>query len=410
VQELASGTTISMEHREALEKLLAPAAIGRPIVSFRIWRGDTVAFSNRRELIGRPFPVSNSRNGAWRGSLVAGFSQLDDDDALNERTFNLPLLEIYAPVHETGTGRIIAIAETYELAVDLRDQVRAAQLFCWMLIGSVAAAIVYFLLTLARRGSRERGTLQGRITELAEINAENESFRKRVNRVNSRVYEMHERDLRQFGSVLYAGPMQLVSLALLKLDDLHEVTGERRLDLKRRSEEIEIIREALSQSLDEIRRLTASVGPPELESLALADVIALAARRHVRRTGADLAVDAQNLPAAATLPLKACLFRFLDEALALSFSGADGETQRLHVSGDEGAIKIEVAGDARSPEQAGPKAGAAAASRLKDLRDRIEAFGGFFKIVPHQGQGMLISASFMDSASFNYMSLKSTNG
>jgi len=403
VQELATSTTLSAENREALEKLLAPAAIGRPIVSFRIWRGDTVVFSNRRELIGRTFSPENARDIAWRGSLVAEFGQLNDDDDTNERALNLPLLEIYAPVHETGTGRIIAIAETYELAVALRDEVRAAQLFSWALVAGIAAAVVYFLLSLARRGSRERGMLQGRISELSERDAENESFRKRVNRVNNRLCDMHERHLRRFGSELHDGPMQLVSLALLKLDYLHELISNPEPGLKYRADEIETIREALSQSLDDIRRLMGSVGPAEMESLALADVIGMAARRHVRRTGAQLTFDTDDLPGVVTLPLKSCVYRFVDEALDISFAGADGEVQELRVARNDGMLKIEVVGGARPPDESGPRRGGHA-SKIKDLRDRVEALGGLFKVVSQQGQGMLVTASF------NNISSKSTNG
>ena len=54
-QELATRPTLSTENQKALEKLLSPASMHRPIVAFRIWRGDTVAFSNERVLIGQTF-------------------------------------------------------------------------------------------------------------------------------------------------------------------------------------------------------------------------------------------------------------------------------------------------------------------------------------------------------------------
>src|SRR5215468_3235230 len=37
VQELASQPTLSVENRAALERLLSPASIGKPVVAFRIW-------------------------------------------------------------------------------------------------------------------------------------------------------------------------------------------------------------------------------------------------------------------------------------------------------------------------------------------------------------------------------------
>jgi len=396
VQELSSGRALLPENREALEKLLAPAAIGRPIVSFRIWVDDTIVFSNRRDLIGRTFAPGTSRNQARRGSLVARFGQLDDEDDAQERAMHLPMLEVYAPVHATGTGRIIAVAETYEIAIALREEVRAAQLFCWLLLAATAAAIIYFLLSIAQRGARERGTLQGKIVELAEINAENQSFRTRFSDVNNRAAEIHERSLRRFGSELHNGPMQLVSLALLKLDYLHELVTRPDLAAKTRAEEFDAIREALDQSLDKIRKLSASLGPPEMEELALADVMKSVARRHVRRTGAQLELEVQNLPSAVAFPIKACLYRFAGEALELSLAGASDEVQELRAVCASGTIKVEVSGWA-NPTDAGKSA-------VQDLRDRVEAQGGQFKATARDDRGMLFSASF------NNPSMMSKNG
>jgi signal transduction histidine kinase len=403
VQDLAAGNALSIEDREAIEKLLAPAAIGRPVVSFRIWVGDTVVFSNRKELVGRSFEQEASRRRAWPGEVVAEFGRLNHDDNMNERALNLPLLEIHAPVHEAGSGRIVAVAETYELAVALRDEVRATQLVCWVLIVAMVAISAYFLLNLARRGSHERGLLTKKIDELSKINEENENFRERVGRVNSRVCDMHERQLRSLGSDLHDGPMQLVSLALLRLDYLHDLLSKLDPGSTHRAEEIEIIRQALSQSLEDIRRLTASVGPAEIESLALSDVIEMAARKHVRRTGGKLTLNAGVLPEAATLPLKACLYRFVDEALDLSYPGAEGSGQELRVVRDNGAIKIEIVGSASAPGRSDAEFGWHDA-KVKDLRDRIEALGGLFKIVAQQDRGLLISANFSPT------SLKAANG
>lgn len=392
VQELAATSTLSAESQVALEKLLAPAAIGRPIVSFRIWRGDTVVFSNRRELIGRSFPSDGSRNLALDGTLVAEFGELDDDDNEHERALKQPLLEIYAPVYETGTGRVIAVAETYELAESLRQEIRSAQLVIWLIVGAIAAVLVYFVPSLVRRAARERGMLTERIGDLTQINAENESFRDRVKRVNNYICEMHERQLRSFGSELHDGPMQLVSLALLKVDYLHELVAGLEPGLKHRADEIETIRDALVQSLDAIRRLMISVEPNEIENLALVEVIGMAARQHMHRTGAKLTFEADDLPEIVSLALQACLYRLVNEALDLSFAGVDGEVQKLRVGREASEIRVEIVGSAKVPDESNPSSDYA--SRMKNLRDGVEAFGGLFRVSSSQGEGIVISANF----------------
>jgi hypothetical protein len=56
----------------------------------------------------------------------------------------------------------------------------------------------------------------------------------------------------------------------------------------------------------------ASVGPAEIESPALADVIEVAARKYVRRAGRKLISSADVLPDVATPQLRACLHRFVE--------------------------------------------------------------------------------------------------
>ena len=67
VQELGAKASLSSENRQALERLLSPTSIGKPIVAFRIWIGDRVAFSNPSEIVGRLFPASAERERAPSG-------------------------------------------------------------------------------------------------------------------------------------------------------------------------------------------------------------------------------------------------------------------------------------------------------------------------------------------------------
>jgi len=141
VQELAGKATLSTENREALERLLSPASIGKPVVGFRIWIGDRVVFSNHSEIVGRRFAPSAERERAFQGDVVAKF-ELDAEEEVQERALHAPILEVYAPIRQTGTNRIIALAETSELAVELVREIRAAQYASYVVIASAAIGLL----------------------------------------------------------------------------------------------------------------------------------------------------------------------------------------------------------------------------------------------------------------------------
>src|SRR5262245_7260371 len=264
VQELATKSTLSGENRQALERLLAPASVGKPVVAFRIWVGDRVVFSNGSGIVGRRFPASARRERAFQGDVIANF-ELDGEEEAQERALNTPILEVYAPIRQTGTNRIIALAEISELAVELVREIRAAQYASYVVIASAALGLLLVLFSLT-------DGLQMRIGELALQRAAHEQFRRRVLKANGRMLEMNERNLRRVGRELHAGPLQPAALALLKLDALSE-PGEGEDDATARAADIEVIRKALKECLRQIRDVSAGLAPSEIESMSLAEAI-----------------------------------------------------------------------------------------------------------------------------------------
>src|SRR5262245_2768789 len=61
VQELAANSTLSEESRLVLDRLLSPASMHRPLIAFRIWKGDTIVFSNERNLVGQTYARTSAR-------------------------------------------------------------------------------------------------------------------------------------------------------------------------------------------------------------------------------------------------------------------------------------------------------------------------------------------------------------
>ena len=124
IQETARRSSLSDAKRRELDSIFAPTVIKRPIVSFRIWVGNHIIYSNSPEVIGKEFAPSLSREQAWNGAVAAEINQLDSDDDAPTKELNLPILEVYAPLREAVTGRIFALAETHEIATDLLHEIR----------------------------------------------------------------------------------------------------------------------------------------------------------------------------------------------------------------------------------------------------------------------------------------------
>src|SRR5262245_3077431 len=263
VQELAGHKTLTEAKKKELDGLFAPTVIGRPILAFRIWKGDQIIYSNNRDMIGQSFPMSRARARAWEGGVSTELSQLDGDDEVQIRALGVHVLEVYAPLRQAGTGRIIALVETYEVATNLYLEVRAAQALIWLTFSGSAALFISLLFVLAGKGARE----------VSRADREKKEFRLRVGGANRRIADMNELYMRRVGTELFRGPVQLVGVALLKLDSLRALVAEVDASLKARSEDIDAIKGALDEALTEIRTLSESLLPSKLPQLSLSQTI-----------------------------------------------------------------------------------------------------------------------------------------
>ncbi|WP_088360654.1 sensor histidine kinase [Rhodomicrobium vannielii] len=398
VQELSAQPTLRPETREALDALLLPQVIGKPIVGFRIWKGDTIVYSDRQELVGRSFPPSPLREQSWRGKVTADYGNLGDEESAPIRAADEPILEIYAPIRETGSNRIIALAEAYEITPTLPQELASARIGSWMVVGAVTFAMLGLQIVIVGKGSRtiteQRASLRDRIADLSRALAENDTLRQRANDANMRVAEMNERYLRQIGADLHDGPVQLLGMAVLRLDSLSDIVlGAEKSIVEEAGEDIGVLRDALGDSLHEIRNISSGLAPPEIEGLTLQSTLQMAARRHERRTGNPVLRDIAELPAQVPLSLKTCLYRFAQEGLTNAFRHANSNGQAIaaRCSGDQ--IEVHVS-------DTGPGLGNKCAlsegrgQGLIGLRDRVESLGGEFLIDSKPGAGTRLTVRF----------------
>ena len=375
VQDLATTAALSAETRRALEAALAPATIGRPVVSFRIWAGDRIAFSSRGDLIGRQFLPTAARNDAFAGNVVAKFG-LDGEDDDDDRALGAPVLEVYAPIRQTGTNRIIALAETTELAMNLSQEIRAAQYASYAAIVSTAVCLVLLLFKLTNG-------LHLRIGKLTIQEAEHAQFRRRVYRAHSQVLEIGERNLRKVSEKLHDGPLQMIALAQLSLGALYE-------DPDRVQAEVEVLKKTLNDCARQIRDLSVGLVPSQLEAMSLAEVISTSVSLRDRMS---VTADLQSLPQNVPYVMKSCIYQLLEQAIRTIMPHA--AQAKVHVracsAADRLAVELAFGGELAKPAL---WLAAEVDAKTESLRHWVEALGGTLQ-VHSEDDRVMVAANFL---------------
>lgn len=357
VQELAHQVSISGAKRRELDSLFAPTVIKRPLVSFRIWVGNRILYSNSPEVIGREFGASQSRDRAWNGLVTSEIDHLDSDDDAPTRVMKLPILEVYAPLREAVTGRIFALAETHEIATDLIAEIRRIKVTVWLVFTTLMVSFTSALVFLAGSGRRE-----------------NAAFKMKLVGANRRAYKINESHMQRLATGLHSGPVQLVGLALLKLDPVREMLA--KLDAPSQVEQVEAVRAALDRALEEISTLTETFIPSRINSLSLTETVDMALRHHELAAGVQVNREIGHLPPQVTFAVKACIYKFILESLRALQDRGGAPTVR--------AVRRNQAIEARI-QVAAARVSAAASTENRDqwleiLRDEVASLGGALSI------------------------------
>jgi signal transduction histidine kinase len=384
VQELATRDAFTNEARAKLETLLSPASTLRPIVAFRIWKGDTVAFSNESGLIGKTFSRSKARQRALDGHIGVDFELPDGDDDEQVRALRLPILEVYAPVREKGTGRIIALAETYEIAIGLASDVWINQVIIWGSVAAIALALIALLFSMTGIGRIERDLLIAEVRKLSRLWTDAEERRRKIARANMKISEKNEQYLRRVHADLQHGPVQNVTQALLKLDPIlwtDQDKGSSASPNAHCAADIDCVRKILVDAIRQIRDACSATIPARVDDLAVREALASAAREHHRLSGAAIEYDFANVPEQLPTALKTCLYRIAIEGLRGTCGGSRSQTIRAELGGT--TIAIEIVGGPDDKDSG---------SQLVSLRDRVEALGGTLSVGSTPSGRLVLSA------------------
>jgi signal transduction histidine kinase len=393
VQELSSEEALSEQSNAALKALLSSGPLKNQVVALKVWAPDgTVVFSTSPELIGKKFPIEGALKTALAGSPSPELDDLGSSENAQERKLGLALMEIYAPLYNRNTGKVIAVGEFYLRADQLKTDLRNKVLQSWLIVGLLTLAMVASLsgivLGASRTIDRQRASLRDRVSELSDLLADNQRLSHRIERANRTAADLNDRFLSQIGADLHDGPAQLLSFVLMRLGAKPVGAGSRNSP---KGDNTPRVREALRDALKEIRNISSGLVLPEIDSLSLLESLELAASAHERLTGSQVKRQLSSSLPDVPRAIKASAFRLVQEGLNNAYKHAGGRGQTLIASRQGGVLVIEVVDDGPGFQWAGSKCPGEHLG-LIGLQNRILALGGDFEVRSEPGAGTRLTA------------------
>ncbi|RIK83681.1 MAG: hypothetical protein DCC69_13705 [Hyphomicrobiales bacterium] len=376
VQDILPDGTLPAGSHAALDALLREAPIRRNIVSVKIWRPDgLVVYTNwSKELIGQRF-VSTDVARAAAGEIVAEFEDMTSAESAHEQGLGLSLIEVYTPLYRADTGEVIAVGEVYENAEALAAQLDIGLFRTWVVVCVTTLVMLAILYAIVRRGSRtiavQRTELQERFRDSQRMATLNETLRFEAERARLDANAANEELIGRIGLDLHDGPIQLLSLLMLRLGKLQRggTTPEDAANMA-------AIKDLTAAVIQELRTLSAGLALPEIGDLNVAEAIRLAAERHENLTGTKVDVKLGKLPRRVTGALKICIYRIVQESLTNSFKHAGGEGQRVNARLMDNSVVLRISDRGGGPPGGENPGGGPSKLGLRGIRNRVEAFGG----------------------------------
>lgn len=392
-QELATSRSLSPESVQKLDDLLA-GKLGERVRMIKIWLSDaTLVYSTNKDTIGMRFP-SPHITAAFEGKASGEFDYLDEVDNATERHRQVPLVEIHAPLFRTGTQEIIAVGEVYNDGRRLAADLASIRLTSIGIVGAVTAPMMLILFLMVRRAANlvtsHQASLVQKVIEAENLATQNDKLRRMADDARLEAASSNENLLARIGQDLHDGPIQLVSLLMLKLTEPidKEPVGIGSSDPRDTSAQV-----LTARILSELRDISTGLVLPQLDGLTTNEMLWLAVRQYEDATGTEVSCQIGDLPADLAQPLTVCLYRIVQEGLNNAFHHADAKGQRVEVSADAQWIVIAVSDsgpgfaegnheDSRSRTGLG----------ITGLRNRVEALHGTFELQSRRGSGTQIQA------------------
>lgn len=396
-QELATSSQFSPGALAQLDEL-AKNELRARVLLIKIWTPDrVVAYSTNKALIGRRLPTTRHHR-VMMGEIIATFDDLHDAKVDFGYEPEMPLIEVYAPIHKTGTSDIIAVGELYFDGEPIASEARSIMFTTIAVVLTVTlpmASILFLFVYKANSATlNHRYALNQKIEEAEALAQQNDRLRRIAEDARLSVARSNEQLLGRLGQDIHDGPVQLLSLLMLRASALVGEGNPGTGLISVAANKLQPLIDLISQILAEMRALSHGLVLPELQNLTVKDTLRLAITRHEDTTGSEVKFHASNLPADAPVPIRICLYRVVQEGLNNAFTHADGRGQEVHAFERDGHIEVQVLDSGLAePVPAGFRPKNNGGLGLRGLRTRVEGFQGTFEIGPRDEGGTMLKVT-----------------
>lgn len=376
--DLEAGAPLSAEAKADLTRLITGTPLGGKVKVIKIWAtsGDL--------LYSTAGPVAEDRIRPQNLLRLLGGDVIAMVENHPETMIARPnMIEVYAPVFSRNApATVIGIAEFYNTADMLNREIGQLKLALWFLILNVSVVVGIMLFALIRRASRtiasQQSLLEQNLARAAALAKRNSSLRHVADRARIHAAVTNEEYLSRIGADLHDGPIQMLSLMMLRLPSSSDNPAVEELR--------ELFGPLIEQTLGELRNLSAGLVLPEIRELTPLATIEAAVAYHERHTGTKVCRQFADLPADMPEAIRICAFRVVQEALMNAYKHADGKGQRVETCFDAGYLVL-VIEDAGPAEEAAKIVGGLG---LRGMRTRVNALRGSLSSVRLDSGGMML--------------------
>lgn len=304
---------------------------------------------------------------------------------------NEPHLSVLIPWTDLNDRKpgVIKITINPDVALSTTRELGRA-LFVISLFGNLL--VFLFLYLSFRRGIKTIGRqgyeLNQQISRLSNLLTITKSMQRNMKTASSRAVELNEQFLRRVGSDLHDGPAQSIGYAVLRLDKLSQQE-----EVKKLGHEFHVVKEALDDSIEEIRRISSGLVMPELEGMTLEESIRKVVIRHQSNAKVEVAQYYQDIPDDIPLPIRICAYRFIQEGLNNAHRHGQAKKCRITAKLKDGVLHLSLKDNGMGFRKSSLSIGDGAHLGLMGLRDRVESLGGEFSINSELGVGTALKIS-----------------